>query len=94
MKNVSNAVCFASVSTAHDLDADVIIIDEMSMVDIYLMHALLDAVTIGTRLIMVGDMNQLPSVGPGSILKDIIESNEIPVVQLTRIFRQAKETLL
>ena len=74
------------------LDADVIIIDEMSMVDIYLMHALLDAVTIGTRLIMVGDMNQLPSVGPGSILKDIIESNEIPVVQLTRIFRQAKES--
>ena len=69
-----------------------IIIDEMSMVDIYLMHALLDAVTIGTRLIMVGDMNQLPSVGPGSILKDIIESNEIPVVQLTRIFRQAKES--
>ena len=62
------------------------------MVDIYLMHALLDAVTIGTRLIMVGDMNQLPSVGPGSILKDIIESNEIPVVQLTRIFRQAKES--
>lgn len=74
------------------LDADVIIIDEMSMVDCYLMHALLDAVTVGTRLIMVGDMNQLPSVGPGSILKDIILSGRIPVVQLTRIFRQAQES--
>lgn len=74
------------------LDADVIIIDEMSMVDIYLMHALLDAVTVGTRLIMVGDRNQLPSVGPGSILKDIIDSGRVPVVRLTRIFRQASES--
>lgn len=74
------------------LDADVIIVDEMSMVDIYLMHALLDAVTVGTRLIMVGDMNQLPSVGPGSILRDIIASEKIPVVRLTRIFRQAQES--
>jgi exodeoxyribonuclease V alpha subunit len=76
----------------HPLDADVIIIDEMSMVDCYLMHALLDAVTVGTRLIMVGDRNQLPSVGPGSILKDIIESKQVPVVRLTRIFRQASES--
>lgn len=74
------------------LDADVIIIDEMSMVDLYLMHALLDAVTVGTRLIMVGDMNQLPSVGPGSVLRDIIHSEQIPVVRLTRIFRQAQES--
>ncbi len=74
------------------LDADVIIVDEMSMVDIYLMHALLDAVTVGTRLIMVGDRNQLPSVGPGSVLKDIIESGKVPVVRLTRIFRQASES--
>jgi exodeoxyribonuclease V alpha subunit len=74
------------------LDADVIIVDEMSMVDIYLMHALLDAVTVGTRLIMVGDRNQLPSVGPGSVLKDIIESKQVPVVCLTRIFRQASES--
>ena len=74
------------------LDADVIIVDEMSMVDIYLMHALLDAVTVGTRLIMVGDRNQLPSVGPGSVLKDIIQSEKIPVVCLTRIFRQASES--
>jgi exodeoxyribonuclease V alpha subunit len=74
------------------LDADVIIIDEMSMVDIYLMHALLDAVTVGTRLIMVGDRNQLPSVGPGSVLKDIIESGIVPVVCLTHIFRQASES--
>ncbi|MCI8317010.1 MAG: ATP-dependent RecD-like DNA helicase [Lachnospiraceae bacterium] len=74
------------------LDADVIIVDEMSMVDIYLMHALLDAITVGTRLIMVGDRNQLPSVGPGSVLKDIIESGKVPVVRLTRIFRQASES--
>lgn len=71
------------------LEADVIIIDEMSMVDIYLMHALLSAVTVGTRLIMVGDRNQLPSVGPGSVLKDVIESECFPVICLTRIFRQA-----
>lgn len=74
------------------LEADVIIIDEMSMVDIYLMHALLDAVTVGTRLIMVGDVNQLPSVGPGSVLKDIIDSGCIQVVRLNRIFRQASES--
>ncbi len=74
------------------LEADVIIVDEMSMVDCYLMHALLDAVTVGTRLIMVGDMNQLPSVGPGSILKDIIQSECVTVVRLTRIFRQASES--
>lgn len=74
------------------LDADVIIIDEMSMVDIFLMHALLSAVTVGTRLIMVGDVNQLPSVGPGSVLKDIIESGCFPVVRLNKIFRQASES--
>lgn len=71
------------------LEADVIMIDEMSMVDISLMNALLKAVTVGTRLIMVGDVNQLPSVGPGSVLKDIIESHCCNVVRLTKIFRQA-----
>ena len=71
------------------LEADVIIIDEMSMVDLFLMHALLQAVTVGTRLIMVGDVNQLPSVGPGCVLKDIIESDAFPVVRLAKIFRQA-----
>lgn len=79
-------------NASNPLDADVIIVDEMSMVDIYLMHSLLDAVTVGTRLIMVGDVNQLPSVGPGSVLKDVIESQQIPVVRLTRIFRQASES--
>lgn len=74
------------------LEADVIIVDEMSMVDLYLMHALLDAVPVGTRLIMVGDVNQLPSVGPGSILKDMIQSECIQVVRLNRIFRQASES--
>ena len=71
------------------LETDVIIIDEMSMVDITLMHALLKAVLAGTRLILVGDVNQLPSVGPGCVLKDIIESNQFHTVKLNKIFRQA-----
>lgn len=71
------------------LDADVVIIDEMSMVDIYLMNALLKAVTVGTRLILVGDVDQLPSVGPGSVLKDMIRSGKFNVVMLNKIFRQA-----
>ena len=74
------------------LEADVIIIDEMSMVDIHLMHSLLLAVTTGTRLILVGDENQLPSVGPGNVLRDIIYSGCFPVVELTKIFRQASES--
>ena len=74
------------------LEADVIIIDEMSMVDIYLMYSLLKAVTVGTRLILVGDVNQLPSVGPGKVLKDIIGSETFNVVRLSEIFRQAAES--
>ena len=74
------------------LDADVIIIDEMSMVDIQLMQSLLKAVNVGTRLILVGDVNQLPSVGPGNVLKDMISSECFNVVKLTHIFRQAAES--
>ncbi len=74
------------------LEADVIIIDEMSMVDIFLMHALLSAIMPGTRLILVGDVNQLPSVGAGSVLKDIISSGQFAVVELTKIFRQASQS--
>lgn len=74
------------------LEADVVIIDEMSMVDIYLFKALLEAVSVGTRLIMVGDMDQLPSVGPGQVLQDLIESSAFPVIILKRIFRQAGES--
>ena len=69
-----------------------VIIDEMSMVDIYLFKALLEAVSIGTRLIMVGDVDQLPSVGPGQVLQDLIESRAFPVVILKKIFRQAGES--
>ncbi len=76
----------------YPLETDVIIIDEMSMVDINLMHALLKAIAPGTRLILVGDVNQLPSVGPGSVLKDIIDSEAFPVVKLTKIFRQATQS--
>lgn len=71
------------------LETDVLIIDEMSMVDISLMNALLKAVSVGTRLILVGDVNQLPSVGPGNVLKDIINSHCFNVVKLTKIFRQS-----
>jgi exodeoxyribonuclease V alpha subunit len=74
------------------LETDVIIIDEVSMVDIYLLHALLKAVPVGTRLILVGDVNQLPSVGPGNVLKDIINSQRFNVVKLSKIFRQAAES--
>ena len=71
------------------LETDVIIIDEMSMVDISLMYSLLKAIVAGTRLILVGDVNQLPSVGPGNVLKDIIDSGLFHTVMLTKIFRQA-----
>lgn len=74
------------------LEADAIIIDEMSMVDISLMHAFLKAISVGTRVILVGDVNQLPSVGPGNVLKDIIDSGAFNVVRLTKIFRQAAES--
>ena len=74
------------------LETDVIIIDEMSMVDIHLIHSLLMAVMAGTRLILVGDENQLPSVGPGNVLRDIIRSGQFPVVELKKIFRQASES--
>ncbi len=74
------------------LEVDVIIIDEMSMVDIYLFQALLKAITPGTKLILVGDRNQLPSVGPGQVLKDLMESNCFACVTLKKIFRQAGES--
>lgn len=74
------------------LEADVVIIDEMSMVDLHLFSALLNAVSIGTRLIMVGDVDQLPSVGPGQILRDLIDSGSFPVVILQKVFRQAGES--
>jgi len=71
------------------LETDVIIIDEMSMVDIHLFYALLKAIPLGCRLVLVGDVNQLPSVGPGQVLRDLIESEGYPVVMLRKIFRQA-----
>lgn len=74
------------------LETDVIIVDEMSMVDITLLYALLKAIVYGTRLILVGDADQLPSVGPGCVLRDIIESGACKVVRLTHIFRQASQS--
>ena len=74
------------------LETDVVIVDEMSMVDISLMTSLLKAIVPGTRLILVGDVNQLPSVGPGSVLKDIIDADKFHVVKLTKIFRQASQS--
>ena len=74
------------------LEADVVIVDEMSMVDIYLFHNLLRAIPVTTRLVMVGDVDQLPSVGPGNVLRDVIDSGRFTVVKLTKIFRQAQES--
>ena len=76
------------------LDADVIVVDEMSMVDILLWNSFLKAVSPGTRLVLVGDVDQLPSVGPGNVLKDLIRSGVAPVVSLNEIFRQAKESAI
>jgi exodeoxyribonuclease V alpha subunit len=79
---------------AEPLRADVIIVDEMSMVDIFLMYHLLQAVPPDARLLLVGDVHQLPSVGPGNVLKDVIDAGAVPVVRLTRIYRQARESLI
>lgn len=76
------------------LECDVIIIDEVSMIDILLMNNLLKAIAEGTRVIFVGDIDQLPSVGPGNVLRDIIESNVLPVVRLNEIFRQAETSMI
>ncbi|SFC32558.1 ATP-dependent RecD-like DNA helicase [Clostridium uliginosum] len=81
-------------SEGSPLDSDVIIIDEASMIDIMLMHNLLKAINLGTRLIIVGDVNQLPSVGAGNVLKDLIQSEYIKVVRLKEIFRQGIESLI
>lgn len=79
-------------TTEHPLDADAIIVDEASMIDVELARALLDAVPPAARLVIVGDADQLPSVGPGAILRDVIESGVVPTVRLARIFRQAEES--
>jgi exodeoxyribonuclease V alpha subunit len=76
------------------LDCDLLILDEASMIDVTLMYYMLKAIPIGATLILVGDVDQLPSVGPGNVLKDIIQSGPIPVVELKDIFRQAKESLI
>ena len=76
------------------LECDVIIVDEASMIDIMLMNSLLKAISIGTRLIIVGDVDQLPSVGPGNVLRDIIDSGCVKVVRLTDIFRQSKNSMI
>ncbi|MDD6771542.1 MAG: ATP-dependent RecD-like DNA helicase [Inconstantimicrobium porci] len=76
------------------LDCDAVIIDEASMIDIMLMNSLLKAIKVGTRLIIVGDVDQLPSVGPGNVLSDLINSNFTKVVRLKEIFRQGKESMI
>ena len=91
-KSAAGLSMFFERNEDNPLEADVIIVDEMSMVDISIMNSLLKAVSIGTKLILVGDVDQLPSVGPGNVLKDIIESGCFPVVKLERIFRQAAQS--
>ena len=76
----------------HPLDCDLLVVDETSMVDVLLMHALLKAVPGRAALLVVGDIDQLPSVGPGQILADIITSGAVPVVRLTEVFRQAAQS--
>ncbi|HIV17952.1 MAG TPA: ATP-dependent RecD-like DNA helicase [Candidatus Merdivicinus intestinigallinarum] len=78
----------------HPLDADAVVIDEMSMVDIFLFESLLRGIKMGCRLILVGDSDQLPSVGPGNVLRDLIDSGKIPTVELKQVFRQAAESLI
>lgn len=90
-ENNENRMEFAR-NQENPLETDVIIIDEMSMVDLPLMHVLLNAIVVGTRVILVGDQDQLPSVGAGSVLKDLIKSERFPVIRLTKIFRQAEQS--
>lgn len=90
-ENNENRMEFAR-NQENPLETDVIIIDEMSMVDLPLMHVLLNAIMVGTRVILVGDQDQLPSVGAGSVLKDLIKSERFPVIRLTKIFRQAEQS--
>jgi exodeoxyribonuclease V alpha subunit len=85
---------YFSRNEENPLDADVIIMDEASMIDIVILSSLLKAMKPGTRLILVGDADQLPSVGPGNVLSDIIESGEVPVVKLDKIFRQSEESMI
>ncbi len=92
MPENTDARMFYGRNEENPLEADVIIIDEMSMVDLPLMHVLLKAILVGTRVILVGDKDQLPSVGAGSVLKDLIESKCFPVITLTKIFRQAEQS--
>ena len=74
------------------IDADIIIVDEVSMMDMFLMNYLLKCIYQGTKLVLVGDIDQLPSVGPGSVLKDLINSEEVPIIKLDKIFRQAAKS--
>ncbi len=76
------------------IETDVVIVDEVSMVDVILMNALLKAIKPGTRLILVGDVDQLPSVGAGNVLKDIIDSSVIPTIKLDKVFRQSEKSLI
>lgn len=85
---------FVTNAEEHSLEADVVIIDEASMIDITLMNALLKSIKVGTRLIIVGDVDQLPSVGAGNVLNDFIESGFTKVVRLKEIFRQGKESMI
>lgn len=89
-----NGIHVFSYNESHPLAADVLILDEASMIDTPLMCSFLRAVKSGARVILCGDSDQLPSIGPGSILKDIIESDAIPVIKLNRIFRQAEQSLI
>jgi exodeoxyribonuclease V alpha subunit len=80
------------VGDDNPLDCDLLVVDETSMVDVMLMQALMKAVPDGAALLIVGDIDQLPSVGPGQVLADVISSGAVPVVRLTEVFRQAAQS--
>ena len=87
-------MCIRDRGEDYPLEADCLIVDEMSMVDVTLMRGLLRAVIPGTRLILVGDADQLPSVGAGNVLSDILQSDAVPSVRLTDIFRQDESSMI
>jgi len=90
--NPDSQVLSFQKDSLHPLDCDAVVIDETSMVDIYLLQHLLEAIRPGTKLILIGDADQLPSVGPGRVLRDLSESGTLPVFRLTTVFRQALES--
>ena len=89
-----SATAWLSMSGDVTLNCDLLVVDEVSMLDVVLFRSLLDAIVPGTRVLLVGDADQLPAIGPGQVLQDLLDSGTVPAVRLTRIFRQSAESLI